>query len=329
MRRLLFAVTLCPVAAVLLAAAGQQNMGPGHHRTVATAAGTAAAPTFSPLAGAVSNPTTVTASTSTSGCGSYIYFDTSSTPTTNQTTYSVTTAVTLYAYVHGCPGYTDSSVASAAYTISVPQSFALEGHNANYCASAASCAVGTGFTPAAGDVVIACAGEQGGNDLNSFTLSGMGSNSVVASPQNPYSGGGNGSQNVGCWYVLAAVNALITPSAGCPSTPNHCNIFYLWARPTNAAAYDTSKGTTGNGTTITFGPVSTAGNNELMFAAAIGRGGMSTSMAGGSPNAWVESNTFSNYYSSFYQLNAAQVTTQSYTVSQGSQYWGAQIVVLK
>ena len=38
-------------------------------------------------------------------------------PLTNTTTYSVTTAVTLYAYVHGCPGYLDSSVGSAAYTI--------------------------------------------------------------------------------------------------------------------------------------------------------------------------------------------------------------------
>ena len=80
---------------------------------------TASAPTFSPVAGAVTNPTTVTASTSTSGCGSYIYFDTSSTPTTNQTTYSVTTAATLHAYVHGCPSYADSSISSAAYTIAL------------------------------------------------------------------------------------------------------------------------------------------------------------------------------------------------------------------
>ncbi len=84
----------------------------------APAGGQAATPTFSPSAGAVSNPTTVTASTATSGCGPYIYFDTNPTPTTNQTTYSVTTAVTLYAYVHGCPSYTDSTISSASYTIS-------------------------------------------------------------------------------------------------------------------------------------------------------------------------------------------------------------------
>jgi hypothetical protein len=77
---------------------------------------TAATPTFSPVAGSVINPTTVTASTSTTGCGSYIYFDTNSAPTTNQTTYSVTTTVTLYAYVHGCPGYNDSSITSAVFS---------------------------------------------------------------------------------------------------------------------------------------------------------------------------------------------------------------------
>jgi hypothetical protein len=81
---------------------------------------TAAQPTFSPAAGAVTNPTVVTASTATSGCGSYIYFDTNPTPVTNQTTYTVTTAVTLYAYVHGCPGYADSPVSNGSWTIYTP-----------------------------------------------------------------------------------------------------------------------------------------------------------------------------------------------------------------
>ena len=81
---------------------------------------TAATPTFSPAAGAVANPTTVTASSTTTGTGCTIYFDTSPTPTTAQTTYSVTTAVTLYAQVRGCSGYNNSAVASAAYTIVVP-----------------------------------------------------------------------------------------------------------------------------------------------------------------------------------------------------------------
>jgi hypothetical protein len=122
--------------------------------------GSASTPTFSPVAGAVSNPTTVTASTSTSGCSSYIYFDTNPTPTTNQTTYSVTTAVTLYAYVHGCPGYTDSAVGSAVYTISGGGTVAITANvpafpfgvlpgsqrtiNANITISGTQCTSGTG-----------------------------------------------------------------------------------------------------------------------------------------------------------------------------------------
>lgn len=72
---------------------------------------TAATPTFSPASPYSGGATTVTASTSTSPCAAYIYFDTSNPPITQQATYSYTTTVTLYAYVHGCPGYNDSSVA--------------------------------------------------------------------------------------------------------------------------------------------------------------------------------------------------------------------------
>jgi hypothetical protein len=77
----------------------------------------AAIPTFSPSAGAVANPTTVTASTSTSD-GCTMYLDTSNPPVTAQSTYSVTTAVTLHAQAKGCSTHANSAVGSAAYTIS-------------------------------------------------------------------------------------------------------------------------------------------------------------------------------------------------------------------
>ena len=81
-----------------------------------TGATAAATPTFSPAAGAVSNPTTVTASTVTvDGCT--MYLDTNNPPTTAQSTYSVTTGVTLYAQAKGCSTHSNSAVASAAYTI--------------------------------------------------------------------------------------------------------------------------------------------------------------------------------------------------------------------
>ena len=80
----------------------------------------AAAPTFSPVAGTYTGTQSVTASTITTACNSYIYFDTNPTPVTKQNTLSVAASETVYAYVHGCPGYVDSSIASAAYVILAP-----------------------------------------------------------------------------------------------------------------------------------------------------------------------------------------------------------------
>jgi hypothetical protein len=107
----------------------------------------AATPTFSPVAGAVTNPTTVTASTSTSD-GCTIYFDTSNPPVTAQTTYSVTTGVTLYAQARGCAHHRDSLVGSATYTISAgsPTFVAINEYNAptafSVTTSSSTCPIG-------------------------------------------------------------------------------------------------------------------------------------------------------------------------------------------
>lgn len=87
----------------------------------------AATPTFSPVAGTYTGTQLVTASTSTSGCGSHIYFDIHPTPTTNQTALSVATSESVYAYVHNCPGFIDSSISSAAYVINAVQTFKFSG----------------------------------------------------------------------------------------------------------------------------------------------------------------------------------------------------------
>ncbi len=83
----------------------------------------AATPTFSPSSGSYGSTQSVTISTSTSGCGSYIYWNTTGSPTsgdTNGTSVSVTASETVYAKVIGCPTNSDSSVGSAAYTITSP-----------------------------------------------------------------------------------------------------------------------------------------------------------------------------------------------------------------
>jgi len=100
---------------------------PGYtHSAVRSAAYTittppAASPTFSPAAGTYSSTQSVTISTSTAGCSAYLYWNTTGSPTsgdTRGTAVSVASSETVYAKVIGCPGYTDSAVGSAVYTIS-------------------------------------------------------------------------------------------------------------------------------------------------------------------------------------------------------------------
>jgi hypothetical protein len=73
----------------------------------------------------------VTISTATLGCAAYIYYtDDGSTPDsgdTNSTTKTVNSSLTLKAKVIGCPGYPDSAVGSAAYTVVVPPSDTFTG----------------------------------------------------------------------------------------------------------------------------------------------------------------------------------------------------------
>lgn len=128
----------------------------------------AATPTFSPVAGAVTNPTTVTASSMTSGSGCTMYLDTNSTPATAQSTYSVTTPVTLYAQVRGCTGYGNSAIASASYTISVNlvvQTVNCEKTGSTYDASM-NCPLSA--TAAGNSLIMFCSGS-GGNPVTSTT----------------------------------------------------------------------------------------------------------------------------------------------------------------
>ena len=132
---------------------------------------TAATPTFSPAAGAVSNPTTVTASSS-SGCSTHMYFDTSATPTTLQNTFSVTTAETVYAQVRGCPGFGDSAVGSAAYTIS-GGSYLYYGLGCTGTSSTSSCTAPTG-SQATVDSDLLGGSFTVGADTNNYTLNAVG-----------------------------------------------------------------------------------------------------------------------------------------------------------
>jgi hypothetical protein len=101
--------------------------------TTNVATGPASTPTFSPVAGTVSSGTNVTISTATSGCDPYIYYTIDgSTPDagdTNSTVNNVTSSRTIKAKVIGCPGYPDSAVGSAAYTVVLPPTDTFTGSN--------------------------------------------------------------------------------------------------------------------------------------------------------------------------------------------------------
>ena len=88
---------------------------------ISVSRGTAAAPAFSPAAGAISSGSTVSISTATSACSSYIYWNFTGTSmasgTNSATSSAITTSSTLYAQVIGCPGLNDSAISSAPYTV--------------------------------------------------------------------------------------------------------------------------------------------------------------------------------------------------------------------
>ncbi len=107
--------------------AGYTASGPSGGTWTINSTPTAAVPTFSPGTNTGGNnwtysggTTTVTAATSTSGCSGSIYLGTTNPPTVNTATYSFTTTTTLYSYVHGCAGYSDSTVAVWAGTLAPP-----------------------------------------------------------------------------------------------------------------------------------------------------------------------------------------------------------------
>lgn len=82
---------------------------------------TAATPAFSPGTGTYAYNTPVTMSTTT-GCAAYIYWSGVNDPPTtadyNASAFYVRNSLTVYAKVIGCPGYSDSAVGSATFTLS-------------------------------------------------------------------------------------------------------------------------------------------------------------------------------------------------------------------
>ncbi len=111
--------------AVLLAVIFVAGCGGGGGGTTTPPEQQAATPTFSPAGGTYTAAQTVSLSDTTSGASIYYTID-GSTPTVSSTPYSTTTPITvastttIKAIAAAAPGYLNSNVATAAYTINLP-----------------------------------------------------------------------------------------------------------------------------------------------------------------------------------------------------------------
>ena len=86
---------------------------------------TAATPVFSPNGGNCTYQSPITVTTTSPGCNPYVYWSSVNPPTTssnNSTTLQCLQTVTIYATVLGCPGYANSAVQPASFTLVGPPS---------------------------------------------------------------------------------------------------------------------------------------------------------------------------------------------------------------
>lgn len=165
----------------------------------------AATPTLT--AAPVQTGGTITFSTSSGGCGPYIYWNTTGAPTggdnhsTTATMGSSTT--TYYAKVIGCPGFTDSSVGSRTYTINpTPVLSPGAGTYLNQQSISFSCSSGAGYYTTDGSTPTTGSTAYSG----AFNSVASGAETVKAACL----GGGNGDGAVAtAAYSIAPADVLI------------------------------------------------------------------------------------------------------------------------
>jgi len=180
----------------------------------------AAAPTFSPAAGAVTSGTTVTVTSCPSGSTAYISAGT--TVVAGGTGISVSSPQTLYG---SCQGGGYFTVGTAAYTISGSgKTFTLVHHvNSTTGAPASSRTVTLGWTAAVGDLILVfqdCAGTSSTPNVITDNASG-GTNTWTADASS------NAAGNAGGWnvtiegqYILSIPKTFTTITTTCAASAN-------------------------------------------------------------------------------------------------------------
>lgn len=269
---------------------------------------TAATPTFSPAAGSVSSGTTVTIS-SASGCGSYIYWNTTGAPVTTGNTHgtsaTVTSTETIYAKVIGCPGYGDSAVGSAAYTVtSTPQ----------YVASSFTSA---GVVANGGTFTVTCSGGelvailyQAYHSATTVSMSATNSNTVTADTSL--------SSDKWIWFHIANCTAGSSTVTVSVSGTSSGGTFLAYARYTGVSRLDAA----GTFVQSTANPVTcsvAAAANELIIGAASDTSGTARTWSS-FPSGYTGRFTGSHFYTWADGLSASGSNTFTATPNGGTTF---------
>lgn len=225
----------------------------------------AATPTFSPTTGYSGGATTVTASTVTSACSAYIYLGTTNPPTVNTSTYSFTTTVTLYSYVHGCPGYNDSAVSTWSGTFSP----AINWYSGSYAENSTATSTTTSLTgyvlnPSAFTVIFVGNNNHNTTSFSLSVTSGTAQTFTSCGNYQNYNSGISGSFQ--CFYIASATAGTSTIQV--TATGGSAGSTYIWASQYSGLTSNTldAAGTWTESSTLTPScAVTTAGTGELVI----------------------------------------------------------------
>jgi hypothetical protein len=222
------------------------------------------------------------------------------TGTSSTNPLSVSSSETVYAQVQSCPGYANSTINNAIYTIGSPialvlsQSFVVSGSGNTGTSLATGCTGSSSCNTTGADFILVTslnfgsggctAGNLTDNKSNSYTLIG------------PYNN--SGSRYLCMWYAT-------NPTVGTGHTWTQANSYYTativsaWSSVITSSPLDVHTGSSSSSstTTISTGSVTPSVNNDLCVASGTG-------YFGGSDTSWSEASPAANFTTVQYVASA-------------------------